>query len=951
MLKKLFSLITIFSLITSYLPVPVFAQTATDSAAQTQASSSAQTSNTATVSASLNNSPFNEVFVNSSLAPTNNAPSYVPPLVFPSLDTVLPGSANFNTNQNKKWAVAPNTKHDLKGDEVYRVEVNDISSQNINAEVLDAKGNKAAADLEKIDTANGTVLTILPPKNFKPGKYTLKLIDQNGNIQTQDFTWGVLAINTNKSIYLSSEALAKEGLPPETANLAMAVLDDSGNMVCDANVKLNIKNKILNIDDTVSTDNGKITINPECQVHGYTTKPDYEAHYQVSGAGTYDMTLTADTKNGQRTINDSFQVQGSVPFDVERATGTRIYPPATYPVNFNIKVNQDFNGQIIEYVPSSFQVFPATEGASFTVKNIAAPIASSTNTFGTFLNLGLPYKGNISETLGFGQHLPDLQEKDLYAKFGLLGHDGLDFEMPIGTPVYSADDGTVVMAGGQIYGTTVVIQHSWGRSYYGHLSKVNVALGQNVSKGQEIALSGNTGITTGPHLHFSIKLNANDSNNGYYGKTDPSPYLSLSNNSAVLGASTINDTIKAIVWDVNVKKGDTLNLSYFFKTPNVSPYFYTLGPLSFYDQNQNPVFQEARVWQLAIDASFPATSYLSNTASAQITSTISWQIVTTAPSTSDVTTSCKNAKTTGYCQEKPGAANKTNGLTVPTAPNGTGWIYDTALNSTIPTGAWTFNVKTTSSSATGTGFITVCAWKVTISAGAITGSSNFINCVDGATNVQSVTTALASSVSVASVPAQSFSQSQYLYVEYWLHTTVAGTSATGNVAFEANAGAADDIVTPGSSSNLAPNAPTGLSTTSIGQTSATLQMTATDPESNNIQYDVLLYANDSSCSTGSTTDYDESVSQAGWSGQNATCTSGLDCYTSGTQGSLSASSLTAATNYSWKSRAKDPQGLNTFGSYSSCTPFTTQAAGPTLDQLLRHGEWFNSSGVRQPFTF
>jgi murein DD-endopeptidase MepM/ murein hydrolase activator NlpD len=277
------------------------------------------------------------------------------------------------------------------------------------------------------------------------------------------------------------------------------------------------------------------------------------------------MTLTAVTKDGSRTINDSFQVQNSVPFDVERQTATRIFPPAKYPVNFNIKLNQDFTGQIIEYVPNSFTISSSTDSAApvFDVKQIATPIQSSNGSLKS-LRLVFPFNGKPKETLGFGQQLFDPQEKSLYAQFGLAGHDGLDFAMPIGTPVLAADDGTVVMAGGVIYGTTVVIQHSWGRSYYGHLSKVNVTIGQIVTKGQEIGLSGNTGITTGPHLHFSIKLNANDPNNGYYGKTDPSLYLGLSNSSAVLGASNINDTIKAIVWDVSVKKGDTLNLSYFF---------------------------------------------------------------------------------------------------------------------------------------------------------------------------------------------------------------------------------------------------------------------------------------------------------------------------------------------------------------------------------------------------
>lgn len=933
------------------MPLPVGAQIATESAQNTGTSSAQFTSTsisaagpvdnlTATQSSSL---PFNDSFLNSSVVPQTGFTGPDISSLFPSLDTLNPQLiANFIPNLNTKWSISPNLKHDLRRDENYQVSIDNIPPQNVQVEVFDAKDNAVLVDLQKISAGNGTSIQILPPKNFRPGKYTLKLTDSSGQTQTQDFTWGVLAINTDKSIYLLSE----------TANLAMAVLDDTGNMVCDASVMLEITGP-SGVKTTLSTANGKIIINSQCNLHNFSLTPDYETRYQVAGVGTYNMTLTANTKNGTRTISDSFQVENSVPFDVTRQTATRIYPPAEYPVNLNIKVNQDFKGQIIEYVPSSFKIFPATEGASFTVKDTAAPIASSTNAFGAFLNLGLPYKGNILETLGFGQHILDPLEHDLYAKFGLSGHDGLDFEMPIGTPVYSADDGTVVMAGGQIYGTTVVIQHSWGRSYYGHLSKVEVTLGQTIAKGQEIGLSGNTGITTGPHLHFSIKLNANNPGNGYYGKTDPSSYLGLSNNSAVLGTSTINDTIKAIVWDVDVKKGDTLNLSYFLKTPNVSPYFYNLGPLSFVE-NDKIIFKEVRQWQLANDVVFPATSYLSSTADTLLT-TASWQIVTSAPASANTTTSCKNAKTTGYCQETPGNANTTNGQTIPTAPNGKGFIYETVLNSTIPTGTWQFKIKTTSSSATGTGYITVCAWKITLSCGAscsISGSSNFVNCVDGATNVQSSTSPLTQTISVASVPAQSFSESQRLYVEYWLHTTVAGGSSTGKVTFEANAGAAESIVTPGASSNLVPNAPSedspANSATGVSVT-PTFLMTATDAESNNLQYKVTIYSN--ACTTAVQTN-DQSVSQTGWTGQNATCVSGSDCYTSGTQGSYATqTALSNSTQYWWRASAKDPQGSNTFTDSSACNTFTTQASGPTLDQLLRHGEWFNSSGIRQPFTF
>jgi hypothetical protein len=330
------------------------------------------------------------------------------------------------------------------------------------------------------------------------------------------------------------------------------------------------------------------------------------------------------------------------------------------------------------------------------------------------------------------------------------------------------------------------------------------------------------------------------------------------------------------------------------------------------------------------EAAINQTTYLSSTASAKITSTVSWQIVATAPASSNVTTSCKYKTTTGYCQEPPGAANTVNAQAKPTAPNGKGWIYDTPLDSTIPTGTWTFNMRTTNSSLSGTGYMAVCAWKVKVVSGAISSSVNIINCVDGTTNLQANTTSLyASSISVASVPATSFASNEYLYVEYWLHTTVAGSSSTAKLTFEANAGAADDIVLPGASSNLAPNAPsqdspangaTGVSLT------PTFLMTATDPETDNLGYKVTIYSN-SACTTVVQTN-DQAVSSTGWTGTNATCTNNpTACYTSGTQGSfLTQTALSANTQYWWKASAKDPDGSGTFTNSSTCNTFTTVVA-------------------------
>ena len=85
-------------------------------------------------------------------------------------------------------------------------------------------------------------------------------------------------------------------------------------------------------------------------------------------------------------------------------------------------------------------------------------------------------------------------------------HEGLDIAVPIGTPVKSAECGTVTYCGDKgTYGKFVQIDHGNGViTAYAHLDEITVSLGQAVKANQQIALSGNTGRSTGPHLHFEV---------------------------------------------------------------------------------------------------------------------------------------------------------------------------------------------------------------------------------------------------------------------------------------------------------------------------------------------------------------------------------------------------------------------------------------------------------------
>ncbi|MDO5620171.1 MAG: DUF5930 domain-containing protein [Paracoccus sp. (in: a-proteobacteria)] len=110
--------------------------------------------------------------------------------------------------------------------------------------------------------------------------------------------------------------------------------------------------------------------------------------------------------------------------------------------------------------------------------------------------LAMPVKSNFRYTSGFGR------------RWG-RAHEGMDLAGPVGTPIYATGDGVVTFAGWQNgYGNLIKIEHALGtETRYGHLSRIGVRVGQKVSQGEQIGAMGNTGRSTGPHLHYEVRVN------------------------------------------------------------------------------------------------------------------------------------------------------------------------------------------------------------------------------------------------------------------------------------------------------------------------------------------------------------------------------------------------------------------------------------------------------------
>lgn len=111
-------------------------------------------------------------------------------------------------------------------------------------------------------------------------------------------------------------------------------------------------------------------------------------------------------------------------------------------------------------------------------------------------------------------------------------HTGMDFTAKIGTPIYATGNGTVARADDSErgYGNCIVINHGYGyQTLYGHMSRFAVRPGQKVNRGDIIGYVGNTGTSTGPHLHYEVIKNGDKVNpiNYYYNDLTPAEYATL----------------------------------------------------------------------------------------------------------------------------------------------------------------------------------------------------------------------------------------------------------------------------------------------------------------------------------------------------------------------------------------------------------------------------------------
>jgi|HubBroStandDraft_6_1064221.scaffolds.fasta_scaffold03618_11 murein DD-endopeptidase MepM/ murein hydrolase activator NlpD len=187
--------------------------------------------------------------------------------------------------------------------------------------------------------------------------------------------------------------------------------------------------------------------------------------------GTYDVAIDAVTSDG-RVLHQTWPVKvHAAKYKTSRLTVPQKYVTPDPETLKRIEAEKEIKNTAFAHV------IPAPEWAG----NFVAPVSSE-----------------VSEAFG--------TSRTFNGKLATV-HRGTDFRAPMGTPVHSSNAGEVVLARELYYeGNCVVIDHGQGfMTLYMHLSKFEVKEGDEVEKGQTIALSGGTGRVTGPHLHMSVR--------------------------------------------------------------------------------------------------------------------------------------------------------------------------------------------------------------------------------------------------------------------------------------------------------------------------------------------------------------------------------------------------------------------------------------------------------------
>ncbi len=227
--------------------------------------------------------------------------------------------------------------------------------------VLDSFGEKVNFSSSAQTNGSSHSLQLNFPQGTHPGKMTLQITGSSGKVMSQDFLWGVLAINTDKTVYVSGES----------AYIQMASLDNNGHTLCTSNLTL-----------TVTTPEGVVLhpgvrTSPTCGPDNFTNSPDYFAYISTFSAGQYDIQLT-NTDNGAD-ASSFFVVRSGDPLAIQRVGATRINPfLSAYTMTMKVTAARRItNGVVEEAVPAGFVIKSVSPASASSVISAQAGIQNN----------------------------------------------------------------------------------------------------------------------------------------------------------------------------------------------------------------------------------------------------------------------------------------------------------------------------------------------------------------------------------------------------------------------------------------------------------------------------------------------------------------------------------------------------------------------------------------------
>ncbi len=311
-------------------------------------------------------------------------------------------------------------------------------------------------------------------------------VEPEGGKSFADFELGLLNMNFSEEVEIVEAYLDISDITPIDVAIEQVTKEQevntiyevvSGDTLSEISIKVNIPlDRLVEMNDSLQNENSTIKVGQELIITIPEPELSVERQEEVYYEGSYDADIIYIP-------NDNWYTTQTKTLQEPSAGFRKVVAVVSY------KNNSETDREILKEEVVMEAVPKIVERGTKIPPTYIKPVAGG------------------RQSSGFGKRSAPTKGASTY-------HKGIDWAVPTGTTVMASSAGTVAKAGwGSGYGYVVYINHADGRqTRYGHLSKVLVSVGQKVSQGQKIALSGNTGVSSGPHVHFEILINGSQVN-------------------------------------------------------------------------------------------------------------------------------------------------------------------------------------------------------------------------------------------------------------------------------------------------------------------------------------------------------------------------------------------------------------------------------------------------------